>query len=154
MCGDARNWLDYFSAIGPAAIGFLAVAIASQQWITTRRNHKLQLFDKRYRVYKEVEKYISRSLAGRRGIEEQRQFFMEVLPEAKFLFDDEVYKRLENIDNEILDLDVTYAELESSDIPATERTNLVRDRRAKKEKLRSYRAELPTKFKKYLHLRH
>ena len=85
--------MEYFITILTALIAVIAVYIAWHQWKTNRNKLKLDIFDRRFAIYKKVEKAINliNSESNPDGIlDDLRTFYHSTFVEAYFLFGEEI----------------------------------------------------------------
>lgn len=80
----------YLQALLTPVIGAVAVYIANQQWQTKALKSKLDLFDRRFRVFDETKKFLALMFtAGVKDEEELRKFLAETAG-VEFLFGPEI----------------------------------------------------------------
>lgn len=80
-----------------SVIGLLALLIAYQQWRLNRERLRLELFEKRYSVYKATREYVANvSLVGDPEASEQWKFLSKT-SDACFLFKDDVIEYLQSV---------------------------------------------------------
>ena len=148
----AKDWIDIFSATAPTAIATVAVVIACQQWITTRHNLKLHLFDKRWVVYEELGKFISSIMTSGKVDEQLRIAFLLNTKGAVFLFDESIQEVLNQVHEKAVDI-WTY-EQELPGLNGNERSTAIQKQREAKEFLLQKLREKEDLFKKWLKLKH
>src|SRR6202035_621133 len=76
---------SYFQGLATIAIAYLAVRIASQQSKTNDLRSKLDLFDRRFRIYDEVNNLLGAMYATSVGDERLSDFLMKT-EETVFVF--------------------------------------------------------------------
>ena len=69
----------------------IALYIAYQQWKTNRDKVKLELYDRRYKIYDATRKFVSSAVRNGDLSNEDFSDFYSILPEARFLFQEDVY---------------------------------------------------------------
>ena len=87
----------YSQASFPPLVAGIAVYVAIRQWQTNKQKVKLDLFDRRFRVFLEVRKVLSSVLAEARASREDFLRFRTGVAESYFMFGPEI----ENYLNEI-----------------------------------------------------
>src|SRR5882724_1382958 len=99
---DFQAFMQVLQALLTPVIAVVAVWIAYQQSKTARDQHKvaqdklkLDLFDRRYKVYQGVMDFISVANTDARPSREAFAAFYNAIGPAKFLFDDGVFAYLE-----------------------------------------------------------
>ena len=137
-------------------IACLTVYIAFQQWKTNKQRLKLDLYDRRIRIYQEVKKII-RSIV-RSGVAfnaDEILDFRHSVFDAHFLFGEEVIKYLDEIDSRANNL--CYYVIQTSDrdndkIKTDEYQKIVDDRYKELKWLTDQFRLSKNKFDKYLNL--
>ena len=87
-----KDWVDILSALLTPTIVLLGGYIAWQQSRTNRNRLKLELFDKRYKVYENIRKFIASILISARVEQGQCIEFLRDTKSLGFLFDDKIEK--------------------------------------------------------------
>ena len=87
----------YSQAALPSVIAVIAVYIAYQQWHTNALKSKLDLFDRRFRVFLEVRKVLSSVLPEATASKENFLKFRTGVAESYFVFGPEIEKYLDEI---------------------------------------------------------
>ena len=133
---------------------FMRIGIITfMQWKLARNKLKLDLFDKRYVVYKACTQFISAiSTAGASSNEEQANFLRDT-SDAKWLFNLEIAKYI----NEILWETAMEIESLSADIPSTNtqnKSNMIRERANKKIFLNKQYVRLNELFEPFMYIKH
>ena len=147
------HWTQYLTALLTPVIALFGSLIAFMQWKLARNKLKLDLFDKRYVVYKACTQFISAiSTTGESSNEEQAKFLRDT-SDAKWLFNLEVAKYL----NEILwktaiDIETLSAEISSAKDP--KRGNMIRERADKKIFLNKQYARINELFEPFMFIKH
>ena len=92
MINENSNALSVVTAL-------IALYIAYEQWKTNRDKVKLELYDRRYKIYDETRRFISSAVRNGDLTNEDFSKFYEVLPETRFLFQDDVYSYMQELIN-------------------------------------------------------
>ena len=87
-----KEWIDIFSALLMPTIAILGIYIAIRQWLTNKNKLKLELFDKRYRVFENIMKFIASILSSGRVEEGAAIHFLRDTKVVAFLFDNKIKK--------------------------------------------------------------
>lgn len=77
----------------------IALYIAFQQWKTNRDKVKLDLYDRRYKIYDETRRFIASAVRNGDLTNDDFSKFYSVLPEARFLFQEDVYCYMQELIN-------------------------------------------------------
>ena len=80
------SWVTYLSALLTPAVALLAVAVAVAQWRIAKNKLKLDLFERRYKVYSATSMAVHAVVARRTLSDEELQAFVEDTQGAKWLF--------------------------------------------------------------------
>ena len=91
------TWLTAISQIGTLIIGVAVVVVAWQQRQIARHTLRLDLFDRRYKVYEATRKFLSIILREARFEDSQLFEFYAGTSDAEFLFDSAVVAYLEQL---------------------------------------------------------
>ena len=97
-------WVSYLIAFGPLIVAALVGYVAYRQWKTAHARLRLDLFDRRYRIYEAYWKRFSdivREGEVKKLIEPE---FNRARQEADFFFGDDVVSRLEEFDRHATNL--------------------------------------------------
>jgi len=81
----------------PLVIGFIAVYVAYQQWRTSNHRLKLDLFDRRLKVYTATKRLIDNTIVKFEISDEDLRAFNRDLSEAEFLFPLSIAQHLRTI---------------------------------------------------------
>ena len=85
-------------------IAFIIAIVAVQQWLTNRRRLKLDLFDRRFKVYDGVLKFMQQKTEGGVPDHEVENFIWDIST-AKFLFKDDANEFISKVINTRFDPD-------------------------------------------------
>jgi hypothetical protein len=92
--------VDYIAWLLPVATFFLSVAVgivAWLQWRVARNKIRLDLFDRRYKVYEATVRFLRVSVQDFAHIDLHLSVFNDETSNAEFLFDTDVVNYLEHI---------------------------------------------------------
>jgi hypothetical protein len=81
------HWTAYVSALSVPVIGLFAASIAYRQWRTAQNKLKYDLFDKRFKVFRQCCVFVSSVVSNGKVLEEDRINFVRQTIEARWLFD-------------------------------------------------------------------
>jgi hypothetical protein len=128
------DWLQYVQALGPTLVAFAVAYVAFRQWRTAEANRKiandklvLDLFDKRFSWYEALKRNLFRSLDATN--DEVRSAYLEITrlsEESRFLFGDDVVRRMEQLGEASMSLSVVVTVLEDPEQKAEERAAKVK----------------------------
>ena len=144
--------LTEINALFTIFIGLFVAWVAFQQYRLGRAKFKLDLFDKRYAIYKATQRFLSHILKEARMDLKKLWEFRGDTQNAVFLFDNDIPKYLDEIDKKALKLWETkeeYKEMPKGD----ERSKLCRDESQLCHELIKKLPELKVVFGKYLKFR-
>ena len=97
---------DWAFVLGPCAtlmVGIGVIGIAFMQWILARRKLRLDLFDRRYKVYSGTREFLLVVLAKVRFSDDELRTFYAATSDAEFLFERDVVAYLEEIKRRAID---------------------------------------------------
>jgi hypothetical protein len=77
---------EELKSLTPLAIGSLGIYIAVRQWLTSRHKLKLDLFDRRFGVYKAAREVLNHLVTKMDFQDEARRKFYRDIEQADFLF--------------------------------------------------------------------
>jgi hypothetical protein len=147
-------WVQLLAALLTPTIALLGAYIAWQQWRTNRNKLKLELFDRRYRIYEAAQTLIGRVLALGKASHEQTFEFLSQVKGAKFMFNEKVQRYLEDdLYRKAERLLALSSDFESLDGTDERKANLEKQREVKDWFKEQYE-NLDTWFSPYLHLAH
>jgi hypothetical protein len=109
---EAMNFAQYVLSFITISIGAFVAFIGYQQFQVNREKFKLDLFEKRFAVYKGVQVFLSYVMRDAKVDLEKFYEFRASTQDAIFLFADDVQKFLQSIDKKALELHRRQAELE------------------------------------------
>jgi len=137
---------DFFTALIPIVLSIFVILIAIQQYRTNRRKLKLDLFEKRYKVFDVTIKFIGDVVRSQNFEHQTGSDFLEGTRGAEFLFDAEIKLYIDEIWERAVNISV-WAEDESTSTHAAERNEHM------KWFVKQLR-EVDQRFKKYMQLSH
>jgi hypothetical protein len=146
--------IDSFSALLMPTIAIFGAILTRKQWKTSQNKLKMELFEKRYSIYKATNEFIV-SIMSSGQVDDALLFrFRAASKEAKWLLNNDIATYLdEHIWNEAIDLQTLKAELEGVPV-GEERTTNVHKQREIKKRLLSQIETLDIKFTPFLALSH
>ena len=143
----------------PAALSFITLLLAGivtwvgyQQYLLARARFRLDLFDKRFAVYKATQKFLSTILGAARFEMEEFWQFRRDTQDAPFLFRVDIVEFLDAIDKAALDLRTAARSYEHLPV-GDERTRLVNREAAVLKQLTDDLPRLRDVFAPYLSFR-
>jgi len=139
---------ELLTRLATPSLALIAVIIAYQQWRLANDKFKLDLFDKRYKVYYATRMLLFEITLSGSAKEESLLEFMRKTADVIFLFDVEVAKYLVEIRDMSVDLQIHNDELESA--PAKLKPQLEKDKAARFEDLKTALKGLDAVFYPYL----
>ena len=89
-------------AIVALVIGAIAAYIAWHQYKTGKAKLKLDLFDKRYKVFLETWRYLSSAICNEQPVSPTNLPFSNLIPKAAFLFGPEIEAYLQEASNKMI----------------------------------------------------
>ena len=140
----------YFQGLLTPFIAVVAVYIGWQQWKTNALKSKLDLFDRRFKVFEEARKILGRMYTVGVKDEELSQFVTETA-EAEFLFGPEIRKYLDEIYRRVQNLKSAREQMRVSwEAPVEVRSKLAEAERNEVEWATAQTPALREQFKQYL----
>lgn len=148
------HWTQILSALLMPTIAVFGSLLAYKQWKTSQKKLKMDLFEKRYSIYKATNEFILSSM-GCGQVDDKHLFkFRSATKEAKWILNSDIATYLdEQIWSEAIDLQTLKAELEGMPV-GSERTENVQKQREVKDNLQSQIKILDKKFSPFLTLGH
>lgn len=148
------NWVTTFSALLTPIIAILSVFIAANQWITARRKLKLDLYEKRLKVYESVRSTIGKIVTSGTTDQQTETDFLIGIAGSKWLFDESMVNYL-NVDlwKEIVRLGTIRAMVDG--VPQGEESSrLIKEWGESKMSFNYHLQKIDEKFYPFLNLRH
>lgn len=141
------------SALAVPVIGFLGVYIAWRQWKTAAYRYRMDLFDKRFEIYKATIEFILSIRGGGQVSDESLAAFKERTLPVRFLFNDEVADYIAEIRSMAVDAQTFSQETEGMDAGPEKVATQRRSSEARKWLYRQLdEEELNKRFRKLLDL--
>ena len=148
------HWTTYISPLLVPLVAVFGAYIAYQQWRTAQNKLKLELFEKRLKIYNSATIFISSVMTSGKASDQELHNLIVGTKEAKWLLSPDVAKYLdEDLYSKGVDLQCLLAELEGVPV-SDERTENVHKQRDIKIWLNAQYKILDEKFSKYLQLSH
>ncbi len=148
--------IDFLKALLTPVIAGVTVYIAMQQLKTNQQKLRLELYDRRLRVYEEVKKILTIILRDANASIEDLYKFRNSVTEADFLFGpeiikyiDEIYKRGCNLHN----WNAKYRDYTQKEPKGYDHTKVVDGRQRETKWLTEQFEPAKEKFNKYLNVR-
>ncbi len=148
------HWTNYLSALLTPTIAILGSIIAYRQWRTAQNKLKLDLFDRRFRVYEAARDLLASIMTSGMAQDKEVFKFMSATRETKWLFDPEIAEYLDNeLYSKAIDLQTLQAELEGVPV-GEERSKNVKEQYEIKKWFYAQYPVLDEKFSPFLRLQH
>lgn len=147
------QFIRLFSALLTPLIAFITVYIAYQQWLVNRQKLRLELYDRRLRIYEEIKKIISIITRDAKPTTDDLLKFRISVSEADFLFDSDIPEYIDEIYKRGLNLWRCHEEYRDITMPETENYDhkkVVSEMTEELEWLVHQYEPAKLKFKKYL----
>jgi hypothetical protein len=138
-----------FSAVATLVVGLSVAFIALQQWLLARHKFRLDLFDKRYRIYEATAQFLAVIMAHANFQDEDLRVFSIGTRDAIFLFPKRVTDRIHQIRCRALDMRLFQTQFEHLPV-GEERSKLVDKNHVELKWLLDQMEELANIFKPYL----
>ena len=119
--------IEGLKAATPLVIGLLAVYIAWQQWQTNRQKLKLEVFDRRFKIYSCAKTLLDNLAGGAKIDESDLTVFRRNVVEAPFLFPPDMSTFLERLPRLVATFEVIDQEKDRVEL-ARQNTNVVDDK--------------------------
>lgn len=142
--------MQVLSSMLTPLIALLAAYIAWAQWITAQRKLALDLFERRFQLYRNAQAAIRPIVASGKPTMENEHAFLRVLDEARFLFGPEVCRYLDEVWLAIVNLGAISAELDG--LRGEERSAAVKSRRIEFDKVSATEREFPKLLDRYMRM--
>lgn len=85
-----HDWVDIFKALLTPVIAIVAVGIAFAQWWTAKQRLRLELFDRRWKVYMAIREFVSEMKREVVVSSDTLNAFRQDVRACRWLFDEEV----------------------------------------------------------------
>ena len=148
------HWTAYLSALLAPVVAVLGSFIAYRQWRLAQSKLKLDLFDRRLKVYEAATGLISSIMTSGKTKDDETFKYMVSTREAKWLLSQEIAVYLDKqLYHKAIDLQTLAAELEGVLVGEVRTKNVQAQAEIKKWFMAQYPV-LDAKFGPFLHLRH
>ena len=148
------HWTAYVTALMVPLVALIAAGVALLQWRLAQNKLKLDLFDRRFRVYEAAREFLSSIMSSGRAKDDELQKLLQATREAKWLLDASLADYLDkDLYHNAVHLQTHEAELEGLP-PGDERSSNVQAQRKLKEWFLAQYKVLDDRFGPYLQLRH
>jgi len=152
------HWTQYISAFMTPIIAITALYIAFMQWKLASNKFKLDLFDKRYIVYKACMRIIAQLMTNGNTSQLEQSEFLRDTSDAKWLLSREIDSFIsDTIWKTIVDIETLCTELDPKlgfQGSEEERKNMIRDRADKKIFIVEQRKKINELFEPFLSIQH
>ena len=139
----------YLAPIATLIVGIAVAVIAYQQWMLARHKFRLDLFDRRYKIYEATAKFISIIFARANFTDEDLWDFCNGTRDSVFLYPKAIKDYLDEVKGRALDMRSFAIQLQ--DLPVgKERSDLVDRNHGEMVWLTDQMAALPERFSPYL----
>ena len=138
-----------FLAVATLVVGLSVAFVALQQWLLARHKFRLDLFDKRYKVYEATAEFLAVIMARANFKDEDLRVFSIGTRDAIFLFRKRITDRIHQIRCRALDMRLFQTQFEHLPV-GEERTKLVDKNHVELKWLLHQMEELANIFKPYL----
>ncbi|MCX6303978.1 MAG: hypothetical protein NT040_03330 [Bacteroidetes bacterium] len=148
--------MDKLQVIITTTLSLLTLIFLYKQYRNQRYRVKMDLFDKRFKVYSHVRKFIWMGSQGGTKLEVVQEFLSNI-PEHEFIFDNEgeIVKYIDDLWKKGLDLyhfQEDIKNLNSYPVGSHERDQLIEEKRPYREFFTREYEQVKYRFSKYLHL--
>jgi len=148
------HWTAYLTALLTPTVAVLGALIGYRQWRLAQNKLKLDLFDRRFKVYEAARDLLASIMTSGKEKDDEVFKFMVATREAKWLFDTEVANYLDKqIYHKAIDLQTLAGELDGVGVGEI-RTKNVRAQSDLKKWFKAQYDVLDQKFSRYLQLKH
>lgn len=148
------HWTQYLSALLAPIVAVFGSLIAYRQWVLARNKLKLELFDRRYRVYEAARTLLASIMTTGKAKDEELWKYLAAVRESRWLLDTAAAEYLQKeLYGKALKLAQYESELDGVPVGG-ERTRLVGLKGEVREWLIAQYQVLDEKFAPYLQLRH
>ena len=148
------HWTAYLSALLAPVVAVLGSFIAYRQWRLAQSKLKLDLFDRRLKVYEAATGLISSIMTSGKTKDDETFKYMVSTREAKWLLSQEIAVYLDKqLYHKAIDLQTLAAELEGVLVGEVRTKNVQAQAEIKKWFMAQYPV-LDAQFGPFLHLRH
>ena len=148
------HWTAYLTALLTPTVAVLGALIGYRQWRLAQNKLKLDLFDRRFKVYEAARDLLASIMTSGKAKDDEVFKFMVATREAKWLFDTEVANYLDKqIYHKAIDLQTLAGEGDGVGVGEI-RTKNVRAQSDLKKWFKAQYDVLDQKFSRYLQLKH
>jgi hypothetical protein len=148
------HWTAYVSALSVPVVAVFAACVAYRQWRTAQNKLKYDLFDKRFKIFRQCTAFVSSVVTNGKVVEQDRINFLRETIEARWLFDKKIDDYLKNeIHGKAVELQGLEAMFDAGLEREARNQNLERQSEIKSW-FNSQFAVLESRFENYLNLRH
>jgi hypothetical protein len=148
------HWTAYLSALLTPTVAVLGATIAYRQWRLAQNKLKLDLFDRRFKVYEGARDLLASIMTSGKAEDDEVFKYLLATREAKWLLSNEVAEYLDKqLYHKVIDLQRLAAELEGIGVSEVRSKNVREQTEIKKWLMAQYNV-LDRQFSLYLQLQH
>lgn len=114
-------WLQVTSAVATPAIAFAVFVVALRQWSTAQSKLVLDLFEKRFQLFADLQSLISEMGRDAKARGEKEIEFKKLVQQARFLFGSEFLAHLYRAQESLLDIGRAEVQMDSTTISDEEK---------------------------------
>jgi|SRR3990172_6917781 len=148
----AKQIFEIFSGYLTIVIAITTTYIVIQQFLVSRYRVRMDLYDRRLKVYNAIMKFMRHVRQHGQADNDQIFELIEQTAESKFLFEGEIKDHIESLYQEALDLHEIHQELDHSLPKGAERSRLAKEMTIHFKHLRDQYKRTDELFLKYLKL--
>ena len=124
MMSFLQDFLTYFSGYITIVIAITMVYIAIQQLLIARYRVRMDLYDKRIKVYNSVMEFLGRILGRGNATDDNLFDLINQTKESRFLFEGEIGDQIEVLRKQAIKLQYFNCQLSDDRLPVAERNKL------------------------------
>ena len=148
--------LTIFSSAVPGILGLSSLLVSWRQYATTKEQVRIELFDKRYKVYSAARRFASKALLENKVENTDFNEFLRDTSESTFLFPDAIQDLLKSLKNTAINqmkYGIKSDYLVSKTGKSEELSQLIDAKERERQKLIDYLEDLDNKFMPFLDFR-
>ena len=149
---NERDWIDIFQALLTPAIAVFVAHLAWRQYKIQRQRVRMDLFEKRFHIFKSALDYMGHTFAKNHFDEEAHRKYLKDIQGAQFLFSKDIDIYLKHIRNATLDMGVQDTYLREEVFPNGDRKKVIQQKLEKLRWISEQIEEIEAKFRPYMQI--
>lgn len=116
MVATTPHWTEYVSSLGPLLVAVFIAYVAYQQWVVNKANLRERLFEKRFELFKQTQRFLTSIMQSASVEDDQLPDFFDAVQRSRFLFGKDIQDYLDEIRKRALQMRMYKVKLERLEV--------------------------------------